>query len=87
LPSISLEESYAFCRDIAKSRARNFYYSFILLSREQRDAMCAMYAFMRFCDDLSDEAGANLAEIRRWRSELDQALAGRYTPERELDPA
>ena len=26
--------------------------------REQRDAMCAIYAFMRYCDDLSDEPGA-----------------------------
>jgi phytoene synthase len=79
LPSVSLEESYAFCRDIAKTRARNFYYSFVLLSHEQKNAMCAMYAFMRFCDDLSDEEGANLREIERWRSELDEALAGRFS--------
>jgi phytoene synthase len=79
LPPVSLDESYAFCRDIAKTRARNFYYSFILLSLEQKNAMCAMYAFMRFCDDLSDEEGANLREIRRWRDELDEALAGRFS--------
>ena len=71
-------ESYAFCRDIAKSRARNFYYSFLLLSQEQKNAMCAVYAFMRFCDDLSDEQGANLAAIARWRDELDAALRGEY---------
>jgi len=49
--------SYRYCRRVARSRARNFYYSFVLLSRPQRDAMCAMYAFMRYCDDLSDEPG------------------------------
>ena len=49
-----LEASYAFCRRIARQRARNFYYSFLLLSREQRDAMCAIYAFMRYCDDISE---------------------------------
>jgi phytoene synthase len=79
LPPVSLVESYAFCRDIAKSRARNFYYSFVLLSHEQKNAMCAMYAFMRFCDDLSDEEGANLREIQRWQTELDDALAGHFS--------
>ena len=73
----SLEESYAFCRAVAKSRARNFYYSFILLSKEQKNAMCAVYAFMRFCDDLSDEEGANAAAIAQWREQLDDALQGR----------
>jgi phytoene synthase len=76
--TVSLEESYAFCRRIARTRARNFYYSFVLLSRERRNAMCAVYAFMRFCDDLSDEAGASLAAIEAWRRELDAALAGAY---------
>ena len=39
--------------------------------------MCAVYAFMRYCDDLSDEPGANRAAIERWRAALDEALAGR----------
>jgi phytoene synthase len=75
--AITLDQSYAHCRKVARKRARNFYYSFVLLAKEQKDAMCAMYAFMRFCDDLSDESGANAAAIERWRSELDEALAGR----------
>ena len=74
----ALAESYAHCRRVARTRARNFYYSFVLLSREQRDAMCAVYAFMRYCDDLSDEPGANRAAIEQWRTALDEALAGRY---------
>ncbi len=40
--------------------------------------MCAMYAFMRFCDDLSDESGATEAAIEQWRAELGEALAGRF---------
>jgi 15-cis-phytoene synthase len=72
-----LEESYAHCRRVARTRARNFYYSFVLLSREQRNAMCAVYAFMRYCDDLSDDPGANRAAIEQWRKALDEALAGR----------
>ncbi len=75
----TLTESYAYCRRVARSRARNFYYSFVLLSRDQKNAMCAMYAFMRFCDDLSDEDGGSKAAIDRWRAELDEALAGRFS--------
>lgn len=48
--------------------------------------MCAMYAFMRYCDDLSDEKGASLAAIDKWHGELDAALKGRYS-EHPLWPA
>jgi phytoene synthase len=74
----ALEDSYAHCRRVARTRARNFYYAFVLLSREQRDAMCAVYAFMRYCDDLSDEPGANRAAIEQWRKAFDEALEDRY---------
>jgi len=50
----AVEQSYDYCRRVARSRAKNFYYSFLLLSAQQRKAMCAIYAFMRTCDDLSD---------------------------------
>lgn len=74
---ISLEESQAHCRAVAKSRAKNFYYSFVLLTPERKNAMCAIYAFMRYCDDLSDEPGATMAAMNRWRTALENALAGR----------
>jgi len=74
---IRLEESKAHCRAIAKGRARNFYYSFVLLPPGKKDAMCAMYAFMRYCDDLSDEPGATRTAMDRWRDALTEALAGR----------
>lgn len=73
-----LERSYRHCRLVARSRARNFYYSFVLLPRERRDAMCAVYAFNRACDDLSDEPGATRAALDRWREALDAALEGHY---------
>jgi phytoene synthase len=72
----SLDESYAYCRAVAKKRARNFYYSFVLLPPEKKNAMCAIYAFMRYCDDLSDEPGATRAAMNRWRQALTDALAG-----------
>ena len=59
----AIDQSYEYCRRVARRRAKNFYYSFVLLSRPQRRAMCAIYAFMRYCDDLSDEPGATRAAM------------------------
>jgi 15-cis-phytoene synthase len=74
-----VDQSYAYCVRVARTRAKNFYYSFLLLSKPQRRAMCAIYAFMRYCDDLSDDPGANRAAIERWRAELEDALEGRFS--------
>lgn len=74
-----VDQSYAYCVRVARTRAKNFYYSFLLLSKPQRRAMCAIYAFMRYCDDLSDDPGANRAAIERWRTELEDALEGRFS--------
>jgi phytoene synthase len=77
--NLSVSESYAYCRDVSRRRAKNFYYSFVLLQPEQRDAMCAIYAFMRYCDDLSDETGTTTLEtMATWRAELERALAGTF---------
>ena len=59
-----IEQSYIYCVRVARTRAKNFYYSFLLLSKPQRQAMCAIYAFMRYCDDLSDDPGANRSRYR-----------------------
>src|SRR5215472_13449012 len=74
-----IEKSYDYCRRVARRRARNFYYAFLLLSAQQRKAMCAIYAFMRYCDDLSDEPGATRTAIDRWRNEMEEALQGRFS--------
>jgi phytoene synthase len=75
----AVDQSYEYCIRVARTRAKNFYYSFVLLSAQQRKAMCAIYAFMRYCDDLSDEPGATRAAIERWRTELAEALEGRFS--------
>lgn len=76
---MTLEESYAYCERVARAQAKNFYYSFLLLSRPQRQAMCAIYAFMRYCDDLSDadDVADRPAAITGWQKDLDAALSGR----------
>ncbi len=73
-----LEHSYRHCQRVAKARARNFYYSFYALPQEKRGAMCAIYAFFRYCDDLSDDASSVEAarqNLRCWRAVLDAAYA------------
>ena len=75
----AIEQSYEYCRRVARTRAKNFYYSFLLLTAQQRKAMCAIYAFMRYCDDLSDEPGATRAAIEHWREDLEDALEGRFS--------
>jgi phytoene synthase len=62
--SPELAAAYAFCRDVAKREAKNFYYAFRVLPQHKSDAMCAVYAFMRKADDLSDDESITL-EARR----------------------
>ncbi len=74
-----LRESYRFCNAVARREARNFYYAFLLLPRDRRNSMCALYAFLRHTDDLADEPGPAAEKARAlesWRRALDAALAG-----------
>jgi len=76
---MTIEESYSYCERLARKQAKNFYLTFLLLSAPRRRAMCAIYAFMRYCDDLSDGEGVadRAGEIAKWRQELHCTLAGR----------
>jgi phytoene synthase len=74
--------SYRYCEQIARTKAANFYPAFCLLPRRQYRAMCALYAFLRVADDLTDEPGA--VEQKRfllddYRRQLDLAVAGTYS--------
>jgi phytoene synthase len=77
----ALEASWLHCRRVAHTRARNFYYAFRLLDEPRRNAICSVYAFMRRCDDLSDEPGASLEALERWRGQLNAALQGQWGPD------
>jgi 15-cis-phytoene synthase len=50
-----LEMAYSVCRHIARSAAKNFYYGIVVLPRRKRNALSAVYAFMRRCDDIADD--------------------------------
>ncbi len=87
--TVPLEESFAWCRGVTRRRARNFYYSFVLMRRAERDALSAVYAFMRYCDDVcddcSDPAEARAA-LEHWRRDMNAALAG-APPDHPVWPA
>jgi phytoene synthase len=77
----NLDQSYAYCEHVAKTQARNFYYSFLTLPPDRKAAMCAVYAFFRYSDDVSDEGGEGVVKadrMKQWRAALDSALAGDY---------
>ncbi len=50
-----LDQAYIHCQRIAKSQAKNFYYAFRTLSSAKRRAIYAVYAFCRYCDDVTDD--------------------------------
>jgi phytoene synthase len=80
--SLELAECYAVCRGIARKQAKNFYYAFVALPKAKRNAICAVYAFMRHADDLSDDESKPHAERRR---ELAEWLAAWHAAQRGAD--
>jgi phytoene synthase len=83
VPSNDLAHAYAVCRAIAKREAKNFYYAFVALPIERRNAICAIYAFMRQADDLADDENLPHEERRRnlnnWLAAWHAAAIGRAT--------
>jgi phytoene synthase len=62
---LELASAYAVCRAIARREAKNFYYAFLALPEPRRNAICAIYAFMRQADDLADDDSLPRDERRR----------------------
>jgi phytoene synthase len=75
-----LTMAYSVCRGITRVSAKNFYYAFHVLPKRKRQALCAVYAFMRRCDDIADDPGLTPAERRRkldlWLDALHRAQQG-----------
>jgi phytoene synthase len=75
--------AYSVCKGITRTAAKNFYYAFLVLPRRKREALCAVYAFMRRCDDISDDPSLTLPERRQkldtWLDALHRAQQGTPT--------
>jgi squalene synthase HpnC len=75
----AIAESYERCHRIARASHSNFYSAFFLLPKSKRDALAALYAFMRLVDDVSDEEQSLHAKQRglaKWRAAFDEAVTG-----------
>jgi phytoene synthase len=62
------------------SRDTNFYYSFLVLPREKREAIVVVWDFCRAVDDAADEAASDpvraAEEVKSWRRELAACFEG-----------
>ncbi|WP_419806656.1 phytoene/squalene synthase family protein [Terriglobus sp.] len=69
-------QAYEHCSQVAKREAKNFYYAFLALPAHKRNAMCAMYAFMRRADDIADDETMSIEDRRglmcRWTNAFHQ---------------
>jgi phytoene synthase len=81
---ITVAASYAHCQKLARRAASNFYFSFLLLPREQRRAMCALYAFLRKVDDLGDCEDVDVVAAKQALEELRSKLLN--GSDRDADP-
>jgi 15-cis-phytoene synthase len=78
-----LNHAYAVCRGISRRAAKNFYYGFMVLPADKRNALSAVYAFMRHADDISDEPGGDPQQKRQklgeWLEAAKAVFAGKST--------
>lgn len=84
VPQKMLDAAYAYCEELTRREAGNFYHSFKYLPEGQRKAICAYYAFCRRADDIADgdyvdifpgALGAKDPEAIAYRRELEELAA------------
>jgi phytoene synthase len=75
-----LRASQAYCAQVTRERAANFYHGMKLVAEPKRSANYALYAWMRLADDLADEAGELAAREVALRQFYEKTL-------RVIDPA
>ncbi|NQU22211.1 MAG: squalene/phytoene synthase family protein [Candidatus Nealsonbacteria bacterium] len=76
----TIDVSYDLCRQTARQSGSNFYTCFFGLPRPKRRAMDALYAFMRYTDDLADDPQPvedRRVALSNWRAALAHALDSR----------
>jgi len=76
-----LAASQAFCAQVTRRAAKNFYYGLRLLPESRRSAMFALYAYMRAIDDIADDGARQSLEQRQaqldvWQAQTHAAIAG-----------
>lgn len=64
---------------MARRHYENFPTASLLVPRDRRDALAAIYAFARYADDVADEPGVEgrLEQLAQWRARLEECYAGK----------
>ncbi len=79
--ALSLADAERYCHDMARREAKNFYWGFISLPREQRNAIYALYDFARQVDDEADavaHAPDLPGRLLRHRERIAKCARGEY---------
>lgn len=79
--ALSLADAERYCHDMARREAKNFYWGFISLPREQRNAIYALYDFARQVDDEADavaHAPDLSGRLQRHRERIAKCVRGEY---------
>ena len=78
-----LHMAYSVCRGITRLQAKNFYYGFLVLPKRKRQALSAVYAFMRRCDDIADDPALSARDRKQkldaWLDAFHAAQGGHPT--------
>jgi phytoene synthase len=81
-------DPHQYCQQKAAASGSSFYYSFLFLPEEKRQAITALYAFCREIDDVVDECSdPALARttLAWWRTEVEAVYRG--TPQHPVAQA
>jgi 15-cis-phytoene synthase len=82
---LSLAESYELCRKAQRAHSRTYYFSTRFFPPEVRPHVHALYAFMRYADEIVDNPGATsleeqLCALEAFEEETLAAVAGQEVP-------
>jgi 15-cis-phytoene synthase len=82
---LSLAESYELCRKVQKAHSRTYYFSTRLFPAEVRPRVHALYAFMRYADEIVDTPhdlplDAQLSVLEEFEDETMAAVSGESVP-------
>lgn len=76
---IPVTEAYEYCRAITAEYAKTFYLGTLLMPKEKRKAIWAIYAWCRNTDELVDGAKAQFTTedtLKEWEQQLESTFAG-----------
>ncbi len=76
----TLNASYQECENLAFGHYENFPVASLLLPKETRPHVAALYAFARTADDFADEdkfEGRRILELNKWEKGFNEALKGK----------